>query len=197
MDIEASTTRNNRAKVVLRESMYRLVAEAFTESGIGEHHHDRFIDRGDGLLALIYPSDEVPKTLLLRSAIPALSRLLARHNARWPENPLRLRVVVHAGDVLYDRWAPFGEALDVAFRLLDGPGVKRVLFETTAPLVLVVSGEIYRSVVRQGYDGINQAAFLPLLPVRVADQWQFGWVHVPGQAPRVITGRAVRIPPAR
>jgi len=52
----------------------------------------------------------------------------------------------------------FGEALDIAFRLLDSPRAKKALRMTIDPLALVISGDIYRSVVRQGYQGIDQHA---------------------------------------
>jgi hypothetical protein len=59
---------------------------------------------------------------------------------------LRVRVVTHAGDVRYDANGCFGEALDVAFRLLDAHPVKKALRETTDPLVLVISADIYVSI---------------------------------------------------
>lgn len=83
-----------------------------------------------GLLALIHPVDRAPKALVLNRVIPFLSRLLAEYNAglsrpSQPERQLRIRVVMHAGEVHYDANGCFGEALDVAFRLLDAARVKR------------------------------------------------------------------------
>lgn len=198
VDVENSTARSNWAKGLLRHFLYDLVAEALALSGIEVGHHDPFIDRGDGLLVLLYPSDQVPKTLLLGATIPTLSHLVRRHNARYPAVPIRLRVVLHAGEVHYDQRAPYGETLDVAFRLLDAAAVKEALRRTTAPLVLVISGEIYRSVVRHGYPGIDPMAFRPMVHLWVAEAWQFGWVHVPeGRwTARPVTGRPFRIPPA-
>ena len=48
----------------------------------------------------------------------------------------------------------------------------------------VISGDIYRSVVRQGYEGIDQHTFHPLIRVRVAGQRHPGWVQVPPQPSR-------------
>jgi len=45
-------------------------------AGIDAHNLDPFADRGDGVLALIHPTDEVPKTWLVRSLIPELTRHL-------------------------------------------------------------------------------------------------------------------------
>ena len=128
----------------------------------------------------------MPKALLLNRAVPVLGRLLADYNESLPrfsqlERQLRIRVVMHAGEVHYDANGCFGEALDVAFRLLDAVRVKRALRETADPLILVISGDIYNSVVRHGYDGIDQQAFHPLVRVQVAGKRFPGWIHLPEQ----------------
>jgi hypothetical protein len=187
LDIESSTSRPNSVKAELRSKTYELFEVALRRSGISTSHRDKFIDRGDGILALIHPVDQVPKALLLNRAVPVLSRLLADYNASlprfgYPERQLRIRVVVHAGEVHYDANGCFGEALDVAFRLLDAVRVKRALRETADPLILVVSGDIYNSVVRHGYDGIDQLAFRPMVRAHVAGRRFPGWIHLPEQA---------------
>lgn len=195
VDIEGSTTRTNRAKAVLREAMYALMAEAMAANGIGDDDLDPLVDRGDSVLALIRPADRVPKTLLLGAVIPHLGRLLVRHNDRHPEAPLRLRSVVHAGEVHFDRRGQYGEMLDVTFRLLDAPEVKLALRHAAGPLVLVVSDDLYRSVVRHGYEGIAPLSFAPLVRVRVADVPRQGWLHVPG-APVLLDARRLTLPSA-
>lgn len=179
VDIEASTTRTNAAKAGLRHAMYELLEQAFLDGGISRRHRDRGIDRGDGVLTLIRPVDQVPKTKLLNPVIPLLSHLLAGHHSAHPDQCFRLRAVMHAGEILYDGQGVFGEALDISFRLLDAPEVKRKLGDTTAPLVLVVSDDIYDTVIRQGYDGIDERAFEPLVSVQLAGRSHRGWVHVP------------------
>ena len=186
LDIERSTSRPNPVKGELRNKTYELFEAALRTAGIGTRHRDRFIDRGDGILALIHPVDQAPKALLLNRAIPLLSRLLADYNDSLPrhsqpQRQLRIRVVVHAGEVHYDANGCFGEALDVAFRLLDAARVKRALRETADPLVLVISEDIHNSVVRHGYDGIDQQSFHPLVRVQVAGQRFPGWIHLPEQ----------------
>jgi len=178
VDIEGSTTRTNPAKARLRQVMYDLFEGALEASGIVKDHMDPLVDRGDGVMALIRPVDEAPMTLLLDTLLPTLSRLLAEHNERAPLQKLRLRAVVHAGEVHYDRQGQFGEALDITFRLLDAPEVKDILREAKAPLVLVVSGDIYRSVIRHDYEGIDCAAFKQLFTVTVSGQQHLGWTRV-------------------
>jgi class 3 adenylate cyclase len=193
LDIESSTTRSNPVKGELRNKAYELFEIALCTAGIGKRYRDPFIDRGDGILALVHPVDQAPKALLLNRAIPLLSRLLAEYNAglprhSQPQRQLRIRVVVHAGDVHYDTNGCFGEALDVAFRLLDAARVKKTLRESSDPLVLVISEDIHNSVVRHGYDGIDHDSYQPLVRVYVAGRRYPGWVrcseHV---APRRVT----------
>jgi class 3 adenylate cyclase len=186
VDIERSTSRPDPVKAELRNLIYQMFDEAMCSAGIHRRYRDRFIDRGDGILALIHPVDQAPKALLLNHAIPAFSRLLTDHNETLPrssrtQRQLRVRVVVHAGEVHYDANGCFGEALDVAFRLLDAARVKNMLRDTTGSLILVVSGNIYSSVVRHGYDGIDQRAFHPLVRVVIAGNRHSGWIHVPDE----------------
>jgi class 3 adenylate cyclase len=185
LDIERSTSRPDPVKAELRKTIYDLFDTALRSAGIQPRHRDRFTDRGDGLLALIHPVDQVPKALLLNQAVPVLRGLLTDYNAGLtgrPQRQLRVRVVVHAGEVHYDANGCFGEALDIAFRLLDAARVKKALQAAADPLVLVVSGDIYRSIVRHGYDGIDQGAFRRLVSVQVAGHRHPGWIHAPEPA---------------
>lgn len=188
VDVENSTTRNNSAKARMRDAMYALVMEAFDRNEITGDDGDPFVDRGDGFLALLRPTDQVPKTLLLGSVVPTLGQLLEEHNTRRPADQLRLRAVLHAGEVHYDTRAPFGEAIDIACRLLDSPVAKRALRRTTAPLVLAVSDDIYQSVVRHQYDHIDPLNFTAFMTKRNATRWDSGWLHVPGQPGQAFLG---------
>jgi class 3 adenylate cyclase len=201
IDIERSTSpeRTNPIREELRHEAYRLLGTALRTAGITDVHCDPLADRGDGVLVLIQPADEVPKTLLLNPLVPALVTLLAERNAslRAAERyrrELRLRVVIHAGEIHFDGMGYFGEALDVAFRLLDAPRLKNRLRQVVTPLVLVVSEDIYWSIVQHDYDGIPGSAFEPLIRVTVAGRRRRGWVHVP--APRLAPGR-VPVPALR
>lgn len=181
VDIERSSTRSNPAKAELRGTLYRLFGAALDEAGVQRGHRDPFTDRGDGILALIHPVDQAPKTHLIGQVIPGLAGLLAAHNSsvRDPQLRLRLRAVLHAGEVHYDDNGCFGEALDIALRLLDAPAVKKALRHTESPLVLVVSDDIFGSLVSHGYDGIDEGSFAPLVRVRVTGRQRSGWLHTP------------------
>ena len=197
VDIEGSTRRTNPVKEELREEVYRLVVEALFVAGIGSEHYDPFTDRGDGILVLLRPADELPKPLLLSRLIPILASLLLAHNSDISpaDQPrvLRLRAVIHAGEVHYDEKGPFGEDLDVAFRLLEAPRFKTHLKNATVPLALVASDYIYQTIIRHGYDGIVEDEFLPLVTVNVGFQRRKGWVQLPyaGGIPVAVPTRSV------
>lgn len=187
IDIERSTSqeRTNPIRGELRHEAYRLLGTAMRTAGIADDHCDPLADRGDGVLALVHPVDDVPKTLLLNPLVPTLVTLLADRNAGLESTEerrrreLRLRIVIHAGEIHCDGKGYFGEALDVAFRLLDAPRLKCCLRQAPTPLVLVVSEDIYWSIVRHEYDGIPGNSFEPLIRVVVAGRRQQGWVYVP------------------
>jgi hypothetical protein len=184
IDLEGSTMRSNPAKGELRHVMYTLLERALAVAAIADEHLEPMHDRGDGVLVLIRPHDDVPKTIVLNRLIPVLAGLLEEYNAQVtdPELRMRLRAVVHAGEVHSDSRAFYGEAIDVAVRLLDAGPVKMALRQTARPLVLVVSEEIYRGIIAHGY-AVCQT-YRPLVLVNVNDRTHRGWVHIPEAAER-------------
>jgi hypothetical protein len=140
---------------------------------------DGLTDRGDGVLVLIRPDDDMPKTVLVDRLIPLLTALLIEHNAAatHPALRIRLRAVVHAGEIHDDGRGFYGEAIDLAIRLNDSAPVKKSLKQTTSPLVLVVSDEIYSGIIAHGYS--DPGPYRPLVRVRVGNRRHRGWVHIP------------------
>jgi hypothetical protein len=190
VDIEGSTQRVNPMKGELRRVMYALLDRALRATGIDRKHLEHPVDRGDGVLLLFRPHDDVPKTHLLGRLIPTLAALLAEHNATvtQPALRMRLRAVLHAGDVHDDGWGFYGEDLDLAFRLLDSPAVKQALRDAPdAPVVLVISDEIHSGIIRHGYVDIGPA--VRSVSVSIAERRRRGWVHLPAPAP---AGRALQ-----
>jgi hypothetical protein len=181
-DVEGSTTRTNTAKAALRADMYDLLEAALLECKITEDIRDPFVDSGDGVLTMVRPVDGVPKTLLLRTFVPALSAILAEHAVMHPDRRFRLRLAIHSGEVHFDRRGIFGEDIDITFRLLNSPELKQRLHGTDAPLVLAVSDHIHRSVVRHGYDGIDGRTFEQAILLEIAGHRHTGWVQVPAEA---------------
>jgi class 3 adenylate cyclase len=187
VDLEGSTTRTNPVKGVLRRTMYELLGRALESAAITGNHLEELTDRGDGVLVLIRPHDDVPKTVLLSRLVPHMTTLLSTYNAgvKQPELRIRLRMVVHAGEVHADANGFYGEAIDVAIRLLDAAPVKKALKQATSPLVLVVSDEIHSGIVAQGY--LDGGVYRQLVRLRVANRQHRGWVHIPGSGEPVAT----------
>ena len=144
------------------------------------------------MLILIKPHDDVPKTLLLGQLVPILTALLAEHNAAVarPELRMRLRAVVHAGEVHDDDKGFYGEDLDAAFRLLEAPtaeegaegGARRRRSSWWSPR------RSSHGIVQQGY--LDGASFQPLVRVRV------GRAAAPGLGPYPGSGSTLDRPAA-
>jgi hypothetical protein len=180
LDIEQSTSRPDPVKAELRIMLYELFEAALRSADIGPDRCDPFMDRGDGLLALIDPADQAS---LLSRVVPLFGQLLAGYNASLPpRRRLRVRVALHAGQVRDDDNGCFGTALDIACRLLDAPEAKAVLKAAPDPLLLVVSDEIYRSVVSRGPGRTGRDAFRRLVTVQVAGREHPGWIWAPARA---------------
>jgi len=163
--------------------LYELFDAALRSAGVTARRRDRFADRGDGLLSLIDPADQA---LLIHLVIPVFSQLLASYNASLThpggaDRQLRVRVVLHAGNVHDDNNGYFGEALDAAFRLLDAPRVKAELKTAPGPLVFVVSGDIYTAIAPDD-TGSGPRISSRLVTAQVAGHHYLGWIHVPAQA---------------
>jgi len=171
--------RTNRVRDEFRGRTRRLLTAALDSAGIQPAHREVQSGMADRLVALIRPVDEVPKTLLLGTVVPALGRLVAAANAARPtdEPPLRLRVAVHSGEVHRDGPDVFGEALDIAFRLVETPRVREFAQAIETPVTLVITEEIYWPIVRHAYPGIDPAAFVPLARIHAGRRRQI-WVHI-------------------
>jgi len=172
----AREDRTDQDRVRLRAAMYDLLDEAFTGRGIAAGRR-AVMDVGDGTAILVDP--DVPKNWLL-ALMPGLADRLAERNAGLAEPAqLRLRVVVHAGEVLHDEHGYAGAAILVAFRLLNAEFVRAGLAWTDAPLILAVSEAVYRGVVDSGYAGVDPASYRPV-QLTSRDRQARAWCCLPG-----------------
>lgn len=178
LDLEESTKRTNPVKGELRRVMYDLLERSLEAVAVTGNRLEPLSDRGDGVLVLIKPHDEVPKTVLLDRLIPLLATLLTEHNAQaaQPALRMRLRVVLHAGEIHRDERGCYGEAIDIAVRLLDAPRVKKTLKQAAVPLVPVISDDIHSGIVCHGY--ADASTYSPIW-VSVGEKRHRGWVRIP------------------
>ncbi len=107
-----------------------------------------------------------------------LARELRRHNeARQPEEQIRLRMALHAGEVAYDDQGATGPAINRTFRLLEAPQLKSALAESPGTLALITSAWFFDEVVRSS-NVVDATTFRPV-QVAVKETTTTGWISLP------------------
>ncbi|MFC6092932.1 ATP-binding protein [Saccharothrix lopnurensis] len=158
-----------------RAGLYRVVEEALRAAGVAweDCYHE---DRGDCVFVLVPP--DFPKGPLVEVVPGALVAALRTHNdACPPEQRVRLRVAVHAGEVAFDGHGATSTALTTAFRLIDAAPLKRALAGSPGVLALVVSRWVFDEVVRNSAV-LDPTTFRPA-PVSVKETRDTAWIALP------------------
>jgi hypothetical protein len=185
--------RSNPARVRMREGLHRILQNALTAAGIHPERAEQS-EFGDGVLVLLDP--QISKARLLHPLLPWLVSSLARYNRAAADGErLRLRVVVHAGELLRDGYGMTGEDLVLAFRLLDSDLVRARLAQAGEDLVLVVSDVIYQGIVKHGYGGIDPGVFQPSW-ITTKETSARAWLHLPGTDRHEVASASIRRPVA-
>jgi tetratricopeptide (TPR) repeat protein len=180
LDIEGSTRpeRRDSDRLRMRAALYHLLEQALDRARI-EREDYQCTDQGDGILVLVSP--EVPKTRVLPWLILRLAAGLNRYNrTTTPRCGLRLRAVLHAGEVASDAHGHASKDLNLTFRLLDSDALRSPLADGSVSLVLLVSQSIYNDIVQQGYHDIDAEAFSPVHIV-AKDTHALAWLYLPGR----------------
>jgi hypothetical protein len=138
--------RTNAHQVAMRAGLYRALQQSFDRANAPWSDCYRE-DRGDGIL-LLAPAD-IPKGYFVDRLPGALTTRLEQHNrTHLPEEWLRLRLSLHAGEVCYDDHGVTASAITLAFRLLSARSVKATFAGAPAVLAVVASDWFFREVVR-------------------------------------------------
>jgi hypothetical protein len=167
--------RTNLNQAAVREGLYRSVARAFGRAKI-PWTPDDVEDRGDGIFVRLLP--EVPKSLLVELLPSELVAELTAHNSTHPEEErIRLRMALHAGEVLYDGHGVTGEAVNWAFRLVDAESLKTKLAGSPGLLAIIASSWFFDQVIQHAAPEVS-GAYRPVL-VRAKDDTQRGWICLP------------------
>lgn len=185
VDVESfgARWRTNESQVAVREGLYRVLEQAFTESAIPWATCDRE-DRGDGVFVLAPPA--VPKVLFVEEFPHSLARALHTHNeTHRAEERIRLRMVLHAGEVTYDDHGVTATSINLAFRLLDAQPFKDALATSPGVLGLIASAWFFDEVIR--HSRVSDPDSYRRVEVVVKETNVVGWIRLPDQPARSTT----------
>ncbi|MEU7786555.1 hypothetical protein [Amycolatopsis sp. NPDC049159] len=161
VDVAGYARRTDPQILEVRRGLWAALRRAFADAGIAEDQRD-LVDTGDGVLTLIDP--DVPKTHLLADLVPSLAAALREYNLGHASNEqIRLRVAVHAGEVVRDEHGVVGESLSTTLRLLDSAELRTALQLADADLAMIVTESFYQNVVAHGARGIDPSRFRQIL----------------------------------
>jgi class 3 adenylate cyclase len=175
VDIAGYGRRDDPAQVRARAGLDRMVRAAFRSSGLAWH---RLVvkDRGDGMIVLVPATTS--KAALLHPFVPRLSALLHDLNGRADSgHRVRVRVAVHAGEVVHGPYGWIGTDVNLACRLVDSPPLRQELIRRPqADLALIVSEVIHQAVIRHGHRGVNPASYRPV-HIAIKEVAAPAWLH--------------------
>jgi hypothetical protein len=187
-----SRTRANY--VALREGMYSSVEQAFLQSGIpwADCYHE---SAGDSVLALA-PGNVGKAAFAEKLPLALVSALQAHNETHPPEERIRMRLVLHAGEITRHERGVTGPAIIHAFRLLDAQPLKDALRESGGVLAIVVSEWFFDEVIR------HRPEYAPeeyeQIVVDVKETNAFGYLRLPdGRRPVRLEAREVVTRPLR
>jgi tetratricopeptide (TPR) repeat protein len=176
-DVEAFGDRNrtNAHQIAVRDGLYRALEHAFRDAEISwdDCHRE---DRGDGVFILA-PAEQ-PKGQFVESLPHALVKALREHNGAHPlQERIRLRMVIHAGEVNYDDHGVTAASVNLAFRLLDAGPLKAALANSPGVLALIISEWFFDEVVRHS-TAAEPDTYRPVR-VMVKETSTVGWICLP------------------
>jgi hypothetical protein len=136
VDVEGfGNRRTNLDQLAVREGLYRCLRTALDKSDI-TFDACYYEDRGDGIFFLIPP--DIPKQSLVSPFLQEISAALYSYNKSCAVRArIRLRLVLHAGEVHRDRYGVAGDAINLAFRLLEAEALKQALATSTGLLAVI------------------------------------------------------------
>ncbi|WP_194894729.1 hypothetical protein [Catenulispora pinisilvae] len=184
VDVEGSSGRGNPALMTVRRTLAQALAESVERSGIVWERCLRE-DLGDGI-RLIAPEGASRAAFIHPLIVELGARLRAHNRYAGFSTRIRLRVAVHAGDVIVGPdGAQAGASLAVLARMLDARASREALKREpeTTPLVLLISDHVYEETVRHGYPGMDPGEF-ESVEIAEKEYTARGWLHVPGRRAR-------------
>lgn len=177
VDIESygDPNRTTPHRLSVRDGLDHALRRAFDEASV-PWFDCRHENTGDGTFVLVPP--QVPKGPLVETLPVALARELRRHNnTHQPQERIRVRMALHAGEVAYDDQGATGAAINRAFRLLEAPQLKVALAESPGTLALITSAWFFDEVVRSST--VADTGTFRSVQVAVKETATTGWISLP------------------
>ncbi|HEX6452656.1 MAG TPA: FxSxx-COOH system tetratricopeptide repeat protein [Trebonia sp.] len=177
VDVErfGDRSRTHPHQIAVRNGLYAALQTAFTRSGVPWEDCYRE-DCGDGVLILVPP--DVPKNVLAAGVLHELAAALAEHNQANDRRAwIRLRLAVHAGEIHRDDHGVVGTAINVAFRLLEAPPLRRALTDSSGTLAVIASQWFFDEVIR--HDPVSDPAAYRRVQISVKETRDTAWICLP------------------
>jgi hypothetical protein len=165
--------RTDAQRVTIQGGLYDLLQEAFRAAGVSWDSCHRE-DRGDG--AMILAPADIPKALFSGRLPGQLASALYRYNRAHPaDERIRLRMALHAGEVIFAGPGVVSSAVNMTFRLLDATPFKQALLNFSGvALALITSSRFYFEVIRNSPESCPEA-YSPV-PADVKETSTIGWM---------------------
>jgi hypothetical protein len=179
LDIEKYSRRTATDHLVMQRQLRRVTEQAAENAELRWAKID-IEDKGDGLLLQLPPAIDEPR--VLPRLVNGLCEALRQSNRRaLSSRQMRLRMAITQGIQHPGVTGAVGESLITASRLVDSQAVRSELdAHPAASLAVIVSDDLYRDVIAQGYPGLDPGAFRQVEAIVEAKGFAMtAWVHVP------------------
>ncbi len=162
-------------RLAVRAGLHLALEQAFGEAGLPWAECRRECT-GDGVFILA-PA-QLPKAPFVEYLPSALAKALRDHNeTHRPEERIRLRMALNAGEVTYDDHGVTAPSINRTFRLLEASSLRSALTDSPGVLALITSNWFFHEVVRAS-NNLDASTFRPVR-VTVKETAATGWICLP------------------
>lgn len=175
VDVAGFGTRGAWPQQKIREALLSAMRETLDHCGIAwkDCHAE---DRGDGLYLLAPPN--VQNKRLAECLPKELAARLHEHNVTAdPAARIRLRVVLHAGEIDPDQQGQSGKAAVLAFRLLNSDALRMRLAGSRGDVAVLASAAYFHDVI-ENYPAAYPEHYRPVTVIE-KETTETAWVFLP------------------
>ncbi|MFI6334290.1 tetratricopeptide repeat protein [Streptomyces sp. NPDC050535] len=182
LDAAEMSLQTESQRTQLRSGLHDILNQACVAAGI-DLDACLMEELGDGLLIVAPP--QMPLKLFVDPLPRALTALLGEHNrVRTPHSHLRIRAILHIGEVVRGTNGVVGPSVNFALRLVDGVALRSTLKDSESPLVFGVSPQVRDSIAR--LEGTDDSAVYKQEQTSIKEATVSTWIRtdisIPGGA---------------